>query len=888
MKLWRKFIGLFSRNRLEREMADEMQAHLDGLTERNRAAGMSPEEARYAAQRAFGGVEQIKERARDEREWVWLGNLGRDLRFSFRSLRRSPAFSITVILTLALCIGANTAVVSVLYGMILKPLPIPHPEQVVEIYNSRPQTGQLKQRVSAAQYLDYKAHADLLEHVALWDGWMFNIGEYSGADRLVGMLVTADYFAVLGVQPLLGRFFTDEECQPGRDGVVVLTQTYWEKHFHADPTVLGREISLSRRKFTIIGVAPRSLEAVSVAPVLVKPFVWAAEYTTPRYRLAGMGTMYARIKLGVTDGAALAQLQTLEKRFRDEVGDSAFNAYLGQVGQRMGLGQIRAEQTSAIKNGLLLLQGGALLVLLLGCVNVAGLTLARANARRTELAVRQALGAGRMALGQQLITEAVLLAVAGGALGLVLAWAGLRLINTYTAVIVYGSPPVTLDGNILGLTLVVSATVALLIGLLPVLRAWRMPGLHDAGQTGARGSSAGASVRAMSGGLVIAQVALALVLLIGAGLLVRSFAKVVSTNPGFDAAKVIHARVAVDESYVNATDVQTLQRRLLEKMREIPGVESVAYSAAIPGSSNLGATTLPLRDMPPGKESTYPTAIMLGVSPDFLRTLGIRLLEGRNFNEADMLPDAQVALIVDRRFAERYFPGRSAVGRLFSFGQQDQKPEAAPVIVGVAETARFGGLDDRNREPYVYRAMPLGLGGLSLLLRTSRTLEDMLPLIRARVRDLDPELPVYEAQTMQMHLDDAGANRRAVLWLLGVFAGLALLLAATGIYGLLAYDVTQRTREMGIRGAVGATSRQIVALILRQGMAKAGVGMAIGLVVALVMSRVMGSMLYEVRPRDPLVFTSVSLVLLGVALVASWLPARRAARVDPMEALRCE
>lgn len=882
-----RWSALFRRKRVEDELNAELQFHLEEQIKANLAAGMPPEEARYAALREFGGVEQVKERTRDEWGIRWVETIWRDLRFSLRSLRRSPAFTLTVVATLALCIGANTTVVSVLYGMILKPLPFPHSEQVVEIYNSRPQSGQPKLRVSAVQYHDYKAHADLFEHVALWDGWMFNIGEGAAADRLVGMKVTADYFAVLGVQPLLGRFFTDEECQPGRDGVVVLTQTYWEKHFQADPAVLNREIRLSRRTFTIIGVAPRSLEAVSVAPVLMKPFEWPAEYTKPRYRLAWMGSMYARIKPGIAHGAALAQLQTLENHFRDGIVDPVFTDSLSSGGRRMGLGQVRAEQTSAIKNGLLLLQGGALLVLLLGCVNVANLMLARANARRTELAVRQALGAGRFALGQQLFAEAALLAIAGGALGLALAWASLRLINTYTAKIVFGSPPVTLECGILGLTLAVSVAVALLIGMLPVLRAWRIPGIHGAVPGGTRGSSAGASIRAVSGGLVVAQVALALILLTGAGLLVRSFAKVVATNPGFDAAKVIHARVAVDWSYTNTASVQALQRRILEKLREIPGVELVAYASAIPGRSNLTAAVLPLRDRPPGKESTHPTAIMLGVSPGFLPTLGVRLLEGRDFNENDLLPHARMVFIVDRMFAERHFPGRSAVGQLFS-GPQDQKPEEAPVIVGVAETARFGGLDGRNGDPYVYGAMPLGAGGISILLRTTRTLEDLLPLIREQVRAVDAELPVYEAQTMQMHLDEAGADRRGVMWLLSTFAGIALILAAVGIYGMLAYDVAQRIKEIGIRGAVGATRGQIVMLILRQGLWKTGLGLVIGLGGAYYLSRYLSSLLYGVEPTDPAVFSGVAALLLLAGLLASWLPARRAAKVEPIEALRCE
>lgn len=425
MVSWRKLRTLFSRPRLEREMTAEMQAHLDGLAERHRMAGMTPEEARNAALRDFGGVEQIKERVRDERGIRWLEDLWRDLRFSCRSLRRSPVFTAAVVVTLAICLGANSAVFTVLYGMVLKRLPFHDPGQIVEVYNSRPISGQMKQRVSVAQYLDYRAQADLFEHFALWDGWMFNVGEDSTAERLIGMKVTPDYFEVLGAPPLLGRYFTDEECAPGRDAVVVLTQDYWEAHFQADPTVLNRVVRLSRRAFTIIGVAPRSLQQVTAAPVLFKPFEWTAEATTPPWRLAAMGTMYARIKNGVALGRAQAQLQTLEERFRDGVADPAARESLYQGGLRLRLGQVRAEQTQPIRIGLLLLQAGAFLVLLLGCVNVASLMLARANARQVELAVRQALGASRGALARQLLVEAGLLALAGGAAGMALAGASL-------------------------------------------------------------------------------------------------------------------------------------------------------------------------------------------------------------------------------------------------------------------------------------------------------------------------------------------------------------------------------------------------------------------------------------------------------------------------------
>jgi predicted permease len=817
-----------------------------------------------------------------------LETFWRDLRFSTRSLRKSRAFTATVVATLALCIWANTAVLSVLYGLVLKPLPFHDAEQIVDVYNTRPKAGQPNLQLGVGQYLDYKAHADLFSGFALWTGWMFNIGEESGAARYVGMRVTPEYFSVLGLQPMMGRLFTAEECVPGRDHVAVLTQSYWEKQFHGDPAIVGKVVRLSGDPYTIVGVLPRSFEEVSVAPVLMKPYELGPDQQNPRFRLSPMGSMYARIKPGVPHGAALAQLQTLEERNRDNMADPALREFLYSGGHRMALAQLRAQQTEPIKNGLLLLQGGAAFVLLLGCVNVASLMLARANGRGAEFAVRQALGASRWRLSRQLLTESAMLAFAGAALGLALAWASLRVINTYTDAVIYGIPPVRLDAGLIGLTLAVSFLVALLIGSLPILRLWRGNSLQSVIQSASRGASASSGIRAMSGILVIAQVALALVLLVGAGLLLRSFAKVMAIDPGFDARKIIHARIAYDASYTDPAKLQSLQDRLLEKMREIPGVESVAYSDRLPGFADTRPITLPIRGMPAGHDGTYPTAAAFRISPEYLPTMGIRLLEGRNFTAADIGPRARTVLIVDRKFAERYFPGRSALGETFAFGTPGQKPEEAPMIVGVAEVARVNGLEDKNRLPYVYVAFDISAAGLSVELRTTRAFADIFPEIRAKVKDVDPTLPIYQAQSMQTQLENGSANRRGVLWLLGAFAGIALLLSAVGIYGMLAYDVTQRTREIGVRGAMGATRGQIVVMILRQGLWKAGVGLAIGLVGAYFLSRTMGGLLFEVQPDDPLIFCAVTALLLLVTLLASWLPARRAAKVDPMVALRYE
>jgi predicted permease len=561
--------------------------------------------------------------------------------------------------------------------------------------------------------------------------------------------------------------------------------------------------------------------------------------------------------------------------------------FLDRGGYRVVLGQVRAEQTQAVKVSLLLLQGGALFVLLLGCVNVANLMLARANIRQGELAIRQALGAGRGALARQMFTESLLLAAAGAAVGVGLAWASLKVIKGYTTAIIREVQPVALDTTVLGLTLLVALAVAFFIGLLPVARVWRTD-LARSIQGGARGASAGGGVRAASGLLVTAQVALALMLLVGASLLLHSFARVLRVDLGFDARRIVQARVAFNASYPDVASKAGAQERIVAAMRTIPGVEAVSLSSHIPVNGQFNVGTFPIRGSTLGQNDTYPTAAMLAVSPDFFATMGIRLIEGRVFTVADNL-QSRIVCMVDRKFAEKYFPGRSPLGEGFGVADPKQPPNSWPVIVGVAEAAKFNGPEDRSGVPFVFISMnQSSWGGFSMELRTTRPFAEVLREMRQRLRGVDPTLPLYSECTLQMSVDGMLANRRGVMLLLGAFALIALVLSAVGIYGMLAYDVSQRTREIGIRGAIGASRGQIVALILRQGMGKTGVGLVLGLGGAFYLSRFLRSMLFDVEAADPLSYIVVSLLLLSVALLASWLPARRAAKIDPMVALRVE
>lgn len=887
MNFLRRLRALFWKDTLDAEMAEEMHSHLDMQAAKNRAAGMGGDEAHHAALRAFGNVASIQQRVREGRGWLWLEQWARDFRFSVRSLRRSAGFSAAVVVTLMLCIGANTTISSVLYGLILKPMPFPAAGQLVEVYTAMPKNNQPKRRVSVAQYLDYKANADLFSGVALWSVWTFNIGEDVDPERGIGARVTADYFVMLGVQPLLGRFYTMEECAPGRDRVLVLTQTFWERKFQADPSIIGRVIRLGGEQFTIIGVAPRALESLNGDTTLLKPFEWQPQQAAPTARFAQVGTIYARIRHGVALSAALAQLNTLEKRYQQEVAPAGAREFVERTGFEMRLGRVRAEQTRSVHTSLLMLQGGALFVLLLGCVNVANLMLARANARQGELAVRRALGAGRAALARQLLAEAFVLAGLGAILGVGLAWAALRLINTYTTVIVREVQPVALDGAVLGVTLLVALVVAVFIAVLPVVKAWRTD-LAASIQGGVRGASARGGIRSAGGLLVTAQVALALVLLVGACLLLRSFSRVRAVDPGFDAGKVVQGRTVFGGPGDTPQSIQAKQTLIMNRMAEIPGVERVAYTKDFPITRITNTVSIPLRGSTLGQDETQPTAAIVYVSPGYFETMGIRLLEGRTFNADDIRPGLPRAFVVDQGFAQKYFPGRSPVGEVADVGGPNLPPDQRPRIVGVVAAAKLGGLEDISGIPHVF--LPMGVApAFSLLVRTERPASVILPLMREKLRSVDPSAPLYITGSLREDLFEWQlTNRRGVMWLLGAFAGVSLLLAAVGIYGVLAYDVVQRTREIGIRAAIGATRTQIVALILRQGMVKTGIGVGIGLAGAFYLSRFLRSLLFEIAPTDPLSFSGVAVVLLLVALLACWLPARRAARVDPVVALRAE
>ena len=810
-----------------------------------------------------------------------------DFRQTFRLLWKSKRITATTLVTLALCIGATTAIFSSVYSLMLKPLPYQEPERIVELYTSAAKAGLNHMPANVPFYIDYSRNATSYENLGLWTFFYSLVGDKDSVVRTAGVRMTAEMFTILRIQPLLGSFFTKDQNKPGADKVIVLTQSYWQTQYQERPEVLGQEVRIDDETYKVIGVAPRQLEAFDARMKFVVPLSWpqAAENPQARY---GVGIqLFGRLKPGVTVGQADAEAKVMEKRYVD-AGPPALKAFAERSGMTMNVGGVQEQRVQPVRSTLLMLQGGVAFVLLIGCVNIANLLLVRSNARQAEMAIRSALGAGRGTIARQFLMESLMLTFLGALLGLAVAWGALRLTNYYLAKMLPQSLPASLDWRVLAFAMGLTAVVGLLIGLIPVFHILRT-NLAAVIQASSRSASSSRGVRALSSALVVAQVAVALMLLIGAGLLIHSFAEALKVDTGLEAKNVVTGRIALRREHRASDEAAAkIRERLLQAMREIPGVTSVALSASTPfqGGLPINAFTLENDTLPPG--APQPGAFRVLVTPGYAETLGLKVVEGRFYEEADTVPNRRV-FVVDQSFARKFFPNGSAIGGRFAFGGRPAKPEDWPVIIGVVKDVPHNGVEEKSGNPFIYQVVQGGRpAGFTMFLRTNRPPADAVAALREKVRAIDPASPLFDVGLLQEAVDSSFDNRRAVMLLLAAFAGLALFLSALGIYGVLAYDVSQRTREIGVRSAIGASRGQIAGLILRQGLWKGGIGVVLGLIGAALLSRSMTTLLFNVRPTDPAVYAAVSFVLIAVALLASYLPARRAARIDPLIALRDE
>ena len=869
-----RFGGLFGRRRRDRELADEMESHLQMHIEDNLARGMTPAEARRQALIKLGGVEQTKESYRERRGIPFLETLLQDIRFGFRMLRKSPGFTAVAILTLALGIGANTAIFSIVHAVLLNPLPFKDAGRLVDLTEYRP--GALDSAgVSYPDYLIWKQQNAVFGDTAAY--FLINasndivLGGPSSSERTRYSTVTNSFFTVLGVQPALGHGFSAADEVPGGAKVFLASDALWHGLFGGDPRAIGKTYVLDGENFTLVGVMPPGFDFPKGCGV------WVPTSTLGTFglqdRVSHPYHVLGRLRPGVSLTQAEAQIEGIQQRLAKIYPKTDADWHVrGQPLLDEIIGNARAS--------LLVLLGAVGFILLIACANVVNLMMARACAREREFAIRAALGAGRTRLLRQNLTEALLIVGISVVLAVVLAKWGLALAVSLTSIHLPRMESFHLSLSVLVFLVAVAALTTLLVGLVPAMEATRQDPQGSLCH-GRRGGAIDRQSQRLRNGLVISEVALALLLLCGAGLMLRTFLQLNRVNPGFQTEHLLTMKIALPSGeYPRIEQTSVYLDRLLERLRALPGVQSVAAASTLPlsGESDWGTFLIAGRGAPDWTKAS--AASWRGVSVDYFRTLGVPLLRGREFTLADV--KNQNAIIVNEAMAKKFWPQADPIGQQIL--NHDQR-NSLQVIGVVADTK--GTRLDTEAKPEMYTLIR-GFWYTFLVVRTNQDPAGIVSEARAQVAALDNGVPVYQVATMDQLLSSSVAPQRFNLFLLSIFAALALSLAAIGIYGVLSFGVSRRTHEIGVRMALGAHPRDVLRLVVRQGMKLVFTGLILGIVVSVALTRFMSALLFQVSAIDPLTFTGVAVLLLLVALAACYIPARRAMRVDPMVALRHE
>jgi predicted permease len=877
--------ALVHHKQVEDELDEELRFHFDRQVEKLMRSGMSEQEAKRQARLGFGGHEQVKEDCRDARGTSFIELTIDDAKYAVRQLLANPTFALVMIFTLALSIGANSAIFSVIDGVLLKRLPYAQPERLVRIFLSSKAFPKFP--LNPWDFLDFRARNHSFESMAAFTRGDVQLSDEGEPVKLNGFGITSGYFRVLGLHPQLGREFDFQAEAPGNGLQVILSDRLWRGRFGADPNIIGRKVTLNMQPFTVIGVMPAGTEhpgnvyhsvAYGESVDVWWPFSFAGN---PNQRGSHFMEGIARLKPGVSVQQATDEMNAMMAQIGREHSANG-------TGWTVFLVPLYSEVVGNTRRLLLVLLGAVGMVLLIACANAANLLLARASARQREIAVRLALGAPRLRVIRQLITESLIISVIGGGFGLALAFGGVRALVGLLPADFPRAHDIHVSAPVFGFTLVVSVLTGILFGLAPALQASRTDPKNGL-QQGGRTSTATRPQNRLRSALVVAEVSLACVLLIGAGLMLRTFLNLIHLDPGFQEDRVLTASLSLPRAkYGNDAKIERFYDQLAVNLNELPGVQSAGVGSDLPWTGydeNAGGFTIEGKRPPAGEEfhGRYHMA-----SPGYFSALGIPLLAGRFFTEADR-PGAPQVIIINHAMAERYWPGEDPVGKRMSFDDQPKSDKDWMTIVGVV-----GDVKDEPNSPEAKNAFwfpvpqTVWTADMSVVVRAQSDPRMLADAVRNAVHRLDPELAVADIKLMDQVADASVSTPRFTFVLVGLFAALAIVLAAIGAYGVIAYTVTQRSSEFGLRVALGAQRRDLLKMVLGHSARLAVPGTIIGVVLALSLSRVVQTLIYGVSAADPLIYGSVILMVPAVALLASYVPARRAAKADPMQTLRAE
>ena len=872
-----------SRAQVLDDVESELRFHLEMRAQELIARGVSEERAWREAEKQFGDVEFTKQYMRrmdmgfetERRRAEWLSELGQDTRYALRTLLRARGFTAVAVATLALGIGANTAIFSMVNGILLQPLSFPHPEQLVKVWSANKTIGKLDGAVSAIDLDDWRAQRGVIADMGGWwyqaNGSGIDLTGQGEPQRLEATFVTPGFFNTLGVAPVAGRVPRDEEMvRGGNDRLVVLSYGFWQRQFGGARSVIGSKLLLGGEPYVVTGVMPASFRFPAEGLDVYIPFSTIPDHAIPRDRAVRILDVVARLTAGITIERASVELTGITRRLAEQYrSDKNWDGAT--------LKPLHDAIVGNVRSSLLVLLGAVAFVLLMACANVASLLLARSGAREQEVAIRAALGAGRGRIVRQLLTESVVLALAGGVLGLAVAFMGTRVLLRLSQGQLPQSFNVTIDGTVLLFSLGVSLATGLLFGVVPALRS-STPALQRTLREGSRGL-AGSTSHRLRNGLVIGEIALAVVLVIGAGLMTRSFVRILDVDPGFRPERLLVV------NFTMSTDrhqhYQQYYRELIDKVRTIPGVLSAGAAKDVPfrGTGERNGFVTPGMVLRPGDDA--PTAQMLNISDGYFKTIGTPILAGREFLPQERADTPWVA-IVNQAFVKQYLKNGNPIGQYLRFG------ELRTEIVGVVGDIRQRAIDEPAKPTIYLDNMQNSRVRVNLVVRTAGPPLAMTRRVEDAIWSLDRDQTITTVFTFDDILSEAVARPRLLTVLLALFGGLGLLLGSLGIYGVLAYLVSQRQREIGVRLALGAQRSDVLRLVVWRGLALAVAGVVIGLAGAVMLTRFMQGVLYGVEATDPVTFAAVAVGLLGIAVLASWLPARRAAGVDPAVAIRYE